>query len=156
VEVLAMTRVLAAAGVATVLAFGSPAQAESRFGIHIVVASGHGDRYDDRYARPRYDDYGQNAYHVGYSRGYEEGFDEGKDDAEDRDRFDYWDDKDYRHADKGYRDHYGPRWDYERGFRSGFEEGYRRAYAHFERRHDHGRCDTRYYTREIPRYRYSR
>jgi hypothetical protein len=148
-----MTRVLAAASLATVVAFGFPAEAESRFAIRVVVgdAYGHG-----RYARPRYDQYAENAYRIGYGRGYEEGFDEGKDDAEDRDRFNFWDDKDYRHADRGYRDHYGPRDTYARGFRSGFEEGYRRAYGHFDRRHDHGRCDVRYWAREIPRDRYPR
>ena len=45
---------------------------------------------------------------------------------------------------------------YERGFRAGYEEAYRRAYSHFERRHDHGRCGDGYYAREVPRYRYSR
>lgn len=146
-----MTRVLAAAGVAAFLAFSSAAAAESRFGLHIVIGGGHG--HDSRYARPRDDGYAENAYRLGYSRGYEEGFEEGRDEARDGDRFAFWDDKDYRNADKGYRNHYGPRHGYERGFRAGFEEGYRRAYSHFERRHDHGRCDGRHWTREIPRYR---
>lgn len=149
-------RVLAAAFATTVLAFGATAEAESRFGVRIVIANGHDH---DRYARPRYDDdrgYGESAYRVGYSRGWDEGFDHGRDDAEDRDGFNFWHDKDYRKADKGYRDHYGPRWSYERGFRAGYEEAYRRAYSHFERRHDHGRCGDGYYAREIPRYRYSR
>lgn len=148
-----MRRVLAAAGVATVLAFGSPAGAESRFGLHVVIGNGHGHGHDGRYARPRYDDYAENAYRLGYDRGYEEGFDHGRDDAEDHDGFNFWHDKDYRNADKGYRSHYGPRYSYERGFRAGYEEAYRRAYAHFDRRHDHGRCDVRHWTREIPRYR---
>lgn len=150
-----MHRVLAAAGFATVIAFGSPAGAESRFGIQVVVSGGHGS-HDDRYARYRYDDYAENAYRFGYSRGYEEGFDHGKDDAEDHDGFNFWHDKDYRNADKGYRGQYGPRGNYEQGFRAGYEEAYRRAYSHFGRRHDHSRCEGGYYTREIPRYRYWR
>lgn len=150
-----MHRGLAAAGLATVFAFGSPAWAESRFGIHVVVTGGHGN-HDDRYARYRYDDYAENAYRFGYNRGYEEGFDHGKDDAEDHDGFNFWHDKDYRNADKGYHGHYGPRGTYQQGFRAGYEEAYRRAYSHFERRHDHSRCDARYYTREIPRNRYWR
>jgi hypothetical protein len=153
-----MTRVLAAAGVATVLAFGPAARAESRLGIHVVIGNvhGHARGYDGRYARPRYDDYAESAYRFGYNRGYEEGFDDGRDDALDHDDFDFWHDKDYRNADKGYHSHYGPRYGYERGFRVGYEQAYRRAYAHFERRHDHDRCDVRHHSRELPRDHYWR
>lgn len=128
----------------------TPAAADSRVGVHIVVGS-----QQSRYGRPSYGygyGYGQGAYRFGYSRGYEDGFDHGKDDAEDRDGFNFWHDKDYRKGDRGYRDHYGSRWDYQRGYRGGYEVAYRRSYAHFQRRHDHDRCDARYWTREVPRY----
>jgi hypothetical protein len=158
VEVLAMTRaVLAAAGVSTLLALGAPAEAAADVGFRIVIGHGPSHGYGHGYARPRYYDHGDYAYRAGYDRGYEKGFDHGRDDAEDRDGFNFWHSKDYRNADKGYRGHYGPRWDYQRGFRAGYEHGYRRAYDHFEHRHDHGRCDRGgYYTRELPRYRYDR
>jgi hypothetical protein len=106
--------------------------------------------YDHRYGYG--DGYGRGAYGYGYSRGYEDGFDHGKDDAEDRDGFNFWRHKEYRNGDHGYRDHYGPRWDYQRGYRGGYEVAYRRAYGHFQRRHDHDRCDDRYWSRELPRY----
>jgi hypothetical protein len=131
-----------------------PAAADSRVGVHIVAGSP-----QPRYGQPSYGygngygyGYGRGAYRFGYSRGYEDGFDHGKDDAEDRDSFNLWHDKDYRKGDRGYREHYGSRWDYQRGYRGGYEVAYRRAYGHFQRRHDHDRCDARYWTRELPRY----
>lgn len=155
-----MTRgVLATTFATTLLAFGAPAGAETRVGLHIVVGNGN---HGDRYARERYDhdrdrDYRErDAYRVAYSRGYEDGFDHGKDDAEDRDGFNFWHDKDYRNGHKGYKGHYGSRGSYQHSYRSGYEQGYRQAYSHFQHRHDHGRCGHGYYTREIPRYRYWR
>ncbi len=123
-----------------------PLAAESRVGLRIVV-----DHAQPRYDHQRGYGYGYGAQRFGYTRGYRDGFDHGKDDAEDRDGFNFWHDKDYRKADRGYRGHYGSRWDYQRGYRSGYEVAYRRAYAHFQHRHDHGRCEQRSWTRELPR-----
>src|SRR5262245_18277627 len=143
-----MTRSAIAAGIA--LSAGlmvQPASAESRVGVQILVAhdpQGYGgDRYGYGYAY-----YG--AYRSGYARGYEDGFDHGKDDAGDRDGYNFWHSKEYRKADHGYHDHYGSRWDYQRGYRGGYEVGYRRAYTHFQSRHDHGRCDSRYGLHDAP------
>jgi hypothetical protein len=126
-----------------------PAAAETRLGLHVFVGGG-----QSRYPQPGYGygyGYGDGAYRFGYARGYEDGFDHGKDDAKDRDGFNFWHEKDYRKADHGYHDHYGSRWDYQRGYRSGYEVAYRRAYSHFQRPHDHSRCDARSWTRELPR-----
>ena len=125
-----------------------PTAAETRVGLGIVVAHGE-PRYDHEHGYG----YGYDGvYRFGYSRGHEDGFDHGKDDAEDRDGYNFWHHKEYHKADRGYRGHYGSRWDYQRGYRSGYEEAYRRAYTHFQHRHDHGRCDRRYWTRELPRW----
>ncbi len=124
-----------------------PASAGPKTGLTIVVGSGHAYHHDG------YRDYDHHdARRVAYSHGYENGFDHGKDDGEDRDGFNFWHDKEYRNGDKGYKGHYGSRGRYQHSFRSGYEAGYRRAYSHFQHRHDHRRCRDGYYTREIPRY----
>lgn len=145
-----MTRsaILAGLALSTGLLVRSAA-AEAQVGLRIVV-----DHAGPRYDHQRGYGYGygyDGAYRFGYTRGYADGFDHGKDDAEDRDGFSFWHDKEYRNADHGYRGHYGSRWDYQRGYRSGYEAAYRRAYTHFQYRHDHSRCDSRYWTRELPR-----
>jgi hypothetical protein len=143
-----MTRAFLAAAVAAASLAVPSAGAETRVGVRVVPGSG-----DDRYAVPRgyARDYGNEASERGYRRGYEEGYDEGKDDAQDHDRFSFWDDKDFKKADKGYKDHYGPRYEYEQSFRRGYERGYREAFSRYDdRRYGYGYGP---YTREIPRYR---
>ncbi|MCL4822413.1 MAG: hypothetical protein KJ067_25070 [Vicinamibacteria bacterium] len=119
------------------LALAQPADAGVSVGIGISVGDrGHWDRRGYGY------DAGREAWRFGYDRGYREGLEEGSQDGRRNQRFDFWRERDYRNADKGYRRHYGPKPIYERGFREGFEAGYRRGYARHDDRRD-GRWDGR-------------
>ena len=97
------------------------------------------DRYrDGRYQDYRYDQYGRYGpngrgrnnvtFGYGFDRGFREGQDKGIGDARSRRAFDPSRHGAWRDTDKGYRSSYGPRPQYERGYRSGFEQGYRSAF----------------------------
>ena len=111
---------LAATGLlaASMLAIPAPAKA----GVHI----GLGIRID--HDRHYYD-----VHRIAYDRGYEDGHREGEKDGRRGERFSFWDEGRYRDGDHGYRNSYGPRWEYTNAYRRGFEAGYRRAYDSYSR-----------------------
>lgn len=57
--------------------------------------------------------------------GYNEGIKEGRNDRRRGDRFNFYDESDYRNASKDYNSRFGNRSLYQRFFRQGFENGYR-------------------------------
>ena len=57
--------------------------------------------------------------------GYNEGIKEGRNDRRRGDRFNFYDESDYRNASKDYNSRFGNRALYQRFFRAGFENGYR-------------------------------
>ena len=79
------------------------------------------------------------------SSAYEEGFRHGLDDGRwaahrDQDRpyrKSFWEDGRYRSATNGYRPQFGPKFEYQDGFRAGYERGYRerRGYGYEHRRY---------------------
>jgi hypothetical protein len=62
---------------------------------------------------------------IAFEKGYEEGLEDGRKDRDRRRRFDPARHDEYRDGDHGYRERYGPRYEYVRGFRSGYLRGYR-------------------------------
>jgi hypothetical protein len=132
-----MTTRLAVAGLlAGALAVPGTSQAGVRIGIAI------GGHDDHRYG------YRHNAYGMGYDRGFREGADHGHKDGRRGRGYNFWHDGRYRAGDRGYRSHYGPRWDYVAGYRRGYEAGYRRAYDGYRGRYDGYRYEgSRYYGR---------
>lgn len=117
--------------------------------------------------------YGERGYYSGgriaFEKGYEEGLEDGRKDRDRRRRFDPARHDEYRDGDHGYRERYGPRYEYVRGFRSGYLRGYRdgfdvRRYGRATTRDRYGRDDGRYEDRdydhddgviyEVPRRRY--
>ena len=89
------------------------------------------DRYDDRYNDPA------QQYNIGGSyqlrqtalnAGYNEGIKEGRKDRQDRNRFDYRDEEDYRNANTDYSSRLGSRALYAQYFRQGFINGYTDGY----------------------------
>lgn len=111
------------------LALAPSAEAGVSVGIGVAVGDGH-DRYDrhgSAYWQGR--EAGRQSWRLGYDRGFREGLEHGSSDSRKRRGFNYWHSSDYRDADDGYRRHYGPKPQYESGFREGYEAGYRRGYA---------------------------
>lgn len=82
-------------------------------------------RNDGYYGR---DSYNQQLRQVALNNGYNEGIDEGRKDADRGDRFDYYDEGDYRSGTKGYNSRYGNKDLYRQYFREGFARGYRQGY----------------------------
>ena len=72
--------------------------------------------------------YPEDVYHFGNREGYSMGFRRGKEDYANRVRYNYSSDSAYKHADYGYRDDYGHKGDYKRGFKDGFAKGYDDAF----------------------------
>jgi hypothetical protein len=103
----------------------------NRLGIAVVVMAA-GVLGAPRAAQADHQDgygYGRgNAVRLGYQRGYQEGVDHGRKDGRHHDSFDFAHDRKFRHADSGYKDWYGPKSEYARGYRSGYARGYREAY----------------------------
>jgi hypothetical protein len=64
----------------------------------------------------------------GFDRGYREGLDKGRNDGKHHDSYDPRRQKWYRDGDRGYRDEYGPRRNYENAYRDGFLRGYDQGY----------------------------
>lgn len=81
-------------------------------------------RYDDdRYG------YGNNQLRqTALNAGYNEGIKEGRKDRNNRDRFDYRDEEDYRNANTDYSSRLGNRELYRQYFRQGFANGYTDGY----------------------------
>jgi hypothetical protein len=114
------------------------------------------DRDWGRYGDGRYSDgYGRGgrygrAFDQGFERGFRSGTKQGHKDASRRRGFKPGRHGDYRNADQGYRSSYGPRGQYESGFRRGFEQGYRAAFdqyygrGRYDRNDPYGRYDDRY------------
>lgn len=80
-----------------------------------------------------YDGHHRRAFDRGFERGYREGLEHGAKDTHRDEDYNFWHDRRYRKGDAGYRFWYGPRYEYQAGFRRGYEEGYRRAYASYGR-----------------------
>jgi hypothetical protein len=68
---------------------------------------------------------------IGYNEGYVRGVRAGEQDGRRGDRFEFYDEGDYRNADHGYRREFGNREyyrvEYRRGFEAGYTNGYRSA-----------------------------
>ncbi len=137
------------AGVMAVTALAVPLPAEAGT-VHVGIRFGGPDYY-------RYD-----AQRLGFERGSEDGWREGYNDARRHERFDYDDERCFRHADAGWHPEMGPRNVYAHGYRRGFEEAYRRGYeagarqgwCRGDHRHDAG-CggwDDRYGRRDDDRH----
>jgi hypothetical protein len=63
-----------------------------------------------------------------FAAGFDSGYDRGLDDGRDGDRYDPVRHRDYRDAERGYRDAYGSRDAYRTNFRAGFRQGYEEGY----------------------------
>jgi hypothetical protein len=104
-------------------------------------------RNDGRYGDYRSNGYGRGrtrTFDFGFDRGFREGQKEGQNDARRRRSFDPSRHGSWRDTDKGYRSQYGPRFQYEGGYRRGFMQGYRAAFdQYFGRngRYGNGRYD---------------
>ena len=68
-----------------------------------------------------------------FANGVRDGYEKGREDARDRDPFDPRRHGWYRGGDRGYRNEYGPRRQYEDLYRQGFQEGYERGYREWRR-----------------------
>jgi hypothetical protein len=68
--------------------------------------------------------YREPAFAAGFDNGYEKGLTDGRD----GDRYDPVRHRDYRDAERGYRDAYGSRDAYRTNFRAGFRQGYEEGY----------------------------
>jgi hypothetical protein len=68
--------------------------------------------------------YREPAFAAGFDNGYERGVSDGRD----GDRYDPVRHRDYRDAERGYRDAYGSRDAYRTNFRAGFRQGYEEGY----------------------------
>ena len=68
--------------------------------------------------------YREPAFATGFDNGYERGLTDGRD----GDRYDPVRHRDYRDAERGYRDAYGSRDAYRTNFRAGFRQGYEEGY----------------------------
>jgi hypothetical protein len=82
------------------------------------------DRYDDRWGYGGSHQLRQTALNAGYN----EGVKEGRKDRNDRNRFDYRDEEDYRNANTDYSSRLGSRELYAQYFRQGFVNGYTDGY----------------------------
>lgn len=130
-------RATALAGLISAAALvGTPTAASAAdVGIQVRLGDGHASQVHFSYrhrdaGHRRVPGYGYGvAARVGYDRGYAEGLEEGIEDARRHRRFEFWREKTYRKADRGYRSEYGPRHVYSKAFREGYESGYRRGYA---------------------------
>lgn len=94
------------------------------------------DRRYDRY-NDRYDERTANQYNWGGSyqlrqtalnAGYNEGIKEGRKDRDNRERFEFRDEEDYRNANTDYNSRLGSRSLYQQYFRQGFQNGYTDGY----------------------------
>lgn len=89
-------------------------------------------RYDDRYDRndDGYGYYGgsHQLRQTALNAGYNEGIKEGRKDRNNRDRFDYRDEEDYRNANTDYSSRLGDRSLYAQYFRQAFVNGYTDGY----------------------------
>ncbi len=88
------------------------------------------------YGQPRYGGYYGRDSNVGraaYDNGYRRGADRGVADARSGRNANYRNDRDYRDADRGYSQRYGPRGQYRQEFRRGYEAGYREGYSRYAR-----------------------
>ncbi len=81
-------------------------------------------RRDDRYEYGGSSQLRQTALNAGYN----EGIKEGRKDRNNRDRFDYRDEEDYRNANTDYNSRFGSRELYAQYFRQGFVNGYTDGY----------------------------
>ena len=91
-----------------------------------AIAASRG-RYDARVVqqqRPNVRGYREPAFAAGFDNGYEKGVSDGRD----GDRYDPVRHRDYRDAERGYRDNYGSKDAYRTNFRAGFRQGYEEGY----------------------------
>ena len=89
------------------------------------------ERWDDRYERwdDRYDRGGSfELRQTALNAGYNEGIKEGRKDRNNRERYEYRDEEDYRNANTDYSSRFGNRQLYARYFRQGFVNGYTDGY----------------------------
>ena len=86
-------------------------------------------RYDGRYDNDRYG-YGGSFQlrQTALNAGYNEGIKEGRKDRNNRERFEYRDEEDYRNANTDYSSRLGNRSLYQQYFRQGFVNGYTDGY----------------------------
>lgn len=63
-----------------------------------------------------------------FASGFDSGYDKGVEDGRDGDRYDPVRHRDYRDAERGFRDNYGSRDAYRTNFRAGFRQGYEEGY----------------------------
>ena len=70
----------------------------------------------------------EDVFAFGNREGYSMGYRRGRDDYANHMKYDFKHDGAYKHADYGYRDEYGHKGDYKRGFKDGFERGYDDAF----------------------------
>ncbi len=82
------------------------------------------DRWGDRYQWGGSFELRQTALNAGYN----EGIKEGRRDRNNRDRFEYRDEEDFRNANTDYRSQFGNRQLYAQYFRQGFANGYSDGY----------------------------
>lgn len=80
------------------------------------------------------------ARRAAYDRGYREGLRKGEQDGRRGVRFGFYDERDYRRADKGYHRSYGDRERYRQVFRDAYSTGYADGYRRYAR---YGRNDPR-------------
>jgi hypothetical protein len=69
--------------------------------------------------------YSNDASHIGYMDGVQDG----QRDLYTGHGFRPTHDANFRHADRGYGRHLGPKWDYQQAYRDGYMKGYERSYS---------------------------
>ena len=86
-------------------------------------------RYDnDRYGNDRYGYGNSQLRQTALNAGYNEGIKEGRKDRNNRERFEFRDEEDYRNANTDYSSRLGNRALYQQYFRQGFQNGYTDGY----------------------------
>jgi hypothetical protein len=113
--------------------FGSRALIQ-RTAYNVGFAEGYRDGYNRLVLRERRDvrvaqqqrgrGYREPAFAAGFDNGYEKGLTDGRD----GERYDPVRHREYRDAERGYRDAYGSRDAYRTNFRAGFRQGYEEGY----------------------------
>ena len=96
-----------------------------------TYGNGYPDRYPNSssYPYPSTTNRGGYGYDTpGYDNGYRDGLEKGREDARGRDSFDPVRHKEYRNADRGFNNRYGPKDQYKLVYRDGFEAGYAEGY----------------------------